>query len=244
MSDIGFNPYVVLISGKSGTGKSSSLEGLTNHEKVLYLNCENGRALPFKSGFKEVTITHPEQVITYLTKAKSNDKYDTIIIDSLTYLMDMYETKIIVPSADTRKTWGEYFQFFKRLMDVTAGCNKQIIFTAHTDNEYNEAIQINEVFIKVKGALKNRGIESYFSVNVSPKKESTIKLEDYQSDLLTITEDEEDLGFKHVIQTRVTKDTVNERIKTPKNMFSRNETFIDGNIQLILDRLKVYYDKS
>lgn len=59
MSDIGFNPYVVLISGKSGTGKSSSLEGLTNHEKVLYLNCENGRALPFKSGFKEVTITHP-----------------------------------------------------------------------------------------------------------------------------------------------------------------------------------------
>ena len=62
--------------------------------------------------------------------------------------------------------------------------------------------------------------------------------------LFTITEYEEDLFFIHVIHTRVTKDTVNERIKTPKNMFSRNETFIDGSIQLILDRLKVYYDKS
>lgn len=244
MSDIGFNPYVVLISGKSGTGKSSSLEGLTNHEKVLYLNCENGRALPFKSGFKEVTITHPEQVITYLIKATDNDKFETIVIDSITYLMDMYESKVVLTSSNVQKSWGGYSQFFKRLMHAVANCNKQIIFTAHTYSQYNESSQEFETAIPVKGALAKNGIESYFSVVVSPKKEKTGKLEDYQSDLLTITEDEEDLGFKHVIQTRVTKDTVNERIKTPKNMFSRNETFVDGNIQLILDRLKVYYDKS
>lgn len=241
MSDIGFNPYVVLIAGKSGTGKSSSLEALRDHDKVLYLNCENGRALPFKSGFKEITITNPEQVITYINKSKESDKFDTIVVDSLTYLMDMYESKVVLQATNTQKAWGDYSQFFKRLMHAVADCNKQIIFTAHSYSQYNETSMEFETSIPVKGALAKNGIESYFSVVISPKKEKTAKLEDYQSNLLTITEDEEDLGFKHVIQTRVTKDTVNERIKTPKNMFSRNETFIDGNIQLVLDRLKEYY---
>lgn len=241
MSDIGFNPYVVLIAGKSGTGKSSSLEGLKDHSKVLYLNCENGRALPFKSGFKEITITNPEQVITYINKSKESDKFDTIVIDSLTYLMEMYETKIVLTSSNTQSAWSGYQQFFKRLMNIVAECNKQIIFTAHTYSQYNETSLDFETSIPVKGALAKNGIESYFSCIISPKKMKLTDLEDYQSNLLTITEDEEDLGFKHVIQTRVTKDTVNERIKTPKNMFSRNETFIDGNVQLVLDRLKEYY---
>lgn len=241
MSDIGFNPYVVLLSGKSGTGKSSSLEGLKDHSKVLYLNCENGRALPFKSGFKEITITNPEQVITYITKSKESDKFTTIVVDSLTYLMDMYESKVVLQATNTQKAWGDYAQFFKRLMHAVADCNKQIIFTAHSYSQYNETSLEFETSIPVKGALAKNGIESYFSVVISPKKEKLGKLEDYQSSLLTITEDEEDLGFKHTIQTRVTKDTVNERIKTPKNMFSKNETFIDGNVQLVLDRLKEYY---
>lgn len=244
MSNIGFNPYVVLISGKSGTGKSSSLEGLKDHSKVLYLNCENGRALPFKSGFKEITITNPEQVITYINKSKESDKFETIVIDSLTYLMEMYESKIVLTSSNTQSAWGGYQQFFKRLMHAVAECNKQIIFIAHNYSQYNETTLDFETSIPIKGALAKNGIESYFSCNISPKKMKLTDLEDYQSNLLTITEDEEDLGFKHVIQTRVTKDTVNERIKTPKNMFSRNETFIDGNVQLVLDRLKEYYVKS
>ena len=69
----------------------------------------------------------------------------------------------------------------------------------------------------------------------------TNKLEEYQSNLLSINEDEEDLGFKHVLQTRLTKDTVNERIKSAQGMFSKQETFIDGNIQLVLNRLKEFY---
>lgn len=241
MSDKGFNPFVVVLSGKSGTGKSSSLEGLKDHSKVLYLNCENGRALPFKSSFKEVTITHPEQVIEYITKAKASDKFSTIVIDSLTYLMDMYESKVVLTSSNTQKAWGDYAQFFKRLMATVADCNKQIIFTAHSYSQYNESSMEFETFIPVKGALAKQGIESYFSVVISPKKETITKLEDYQSKLLTITEDEEELGFKHTLQTRITKDTVNERIKSPKNMFAKNETYIDGNIQLVLDRLNEYY---
>ena len=42
------NDHLILISGKSKTGKSSSLESLKDDTGVIYLNCENGKKLPFK----------------------------------------------------------------------------------------------------------------------------------------------------------------------------------------------------
>ena len=35
------NDHLVLVSGKSATGKSASLKNLENPEGVMYLNCEN-----------------------------------------------------------------------------------------------------------------------------------------------------------------------------------------------------------
>ena len=67
-------------------------------------------------------------------------------------------------------------------------------------------------------------------------------LEKYNSDLLNITPQEEALGFKYVFQTMLTKETVNERIRGPLGMWLPNETFIDNNAQLVLDRLKQYYN--
>ena len=66
-------------------------------------------------------------------------------------------------------------------------------------------------------------------------------LKDYGSDLLTITPEEEALGFKYVFQTKITKETVNERLRGPLGLFDTKETFIDNNIQLVLNRLKEYY---
>jgi len=67
------------------------------------------------------------------------------------------------------------------------------------------------------------------------------KLKDYANPLLTISDDDELVGYKHVFQTRLTKDTVNERIRSPLQMWSREETFIDNNIQSVIDRLHQYY---
>lgn len=38
----GINDQLILLCGKSATGKSASLMGLKNQEKVMYLNCESG----------------------------------------------------------------------------------------------------------------------------------------------------------------------------------------------------------
>ena len=46
------NDHLVMVCGKSTTGKSASLMGLTNPEGVMYLNCESGKRLPFPAKFK------------------------------------------------------------------------------------------------------------------------------------------------------------------------------------------------
>ena len=80
-----------------------------------------------------------------------------------------------------------------------------------------------------------------FSVVVSTKKMKLKDLEKYKNDLLIITEDDEDVGFKYVFQTRLTKDTVNERIRAPEGMWARNETFIDNDVSLVLNRIHEHY---
>lgn len=67
-------------------------------------------------------------------------------------------------------------------------------------------------------------------------------ISDYQSALLTITPEEEALGFKYLFQTSLTKETVNERLRGPMALWKQQETFIDNNAQLVLNRLHEYYN--
>ena len=236
------NNNLVLISGKSASGKSASLMNIKNPEGVMYLNCENNKALPFKSKFKEYTITDPLQVYEALTHAETDPTIHTIVIDSLTYLMDMYETVHVVNSSNTMKAWGDYAQFFKELMSqYVAKSTKNIMFTGHTMDIVNESEMVSETYVKVKGSLMNTGIESFFSTVISSKKVTIKKLEPFKSDLLNITPEEEALGFKYVYQVRLTKETVNERIRCPLGMWKTSETYIDNDLNLVINRLHEYY---
>lgn len=236
------NDHLVLLAGKSATGKSAGLAGLENPAGVIYLNCENGKKLPFKSEFKEFTITDPTQVYQAFLEAEKLPDVHTIVIDSLTYLMDMYESTKVINSPNTMKAWGEYAQFLKVLMSqYVANSTKNVIFTAHTSDVLNEAEMINETLVKVKGSIMNQGVESFFSTVISCKKMPLTKMEMAKSDLYNVTEDEEMLGFKYVYQTRLTKETVNERMRSPVGMWKKEETFIDNNMQLVLNRLHEYY---
>lgn len=237
------NDNLVLLCGKSATGKSASLMGLKNPEGVMYLNCEAGKKLPFRAKFKQYTITDPHQIFEAFDAAENMEGVHTIIIDTVTYLLEMYESLYVVNSANTMKAWGDFSQYFKTLMqDKVAKSTKNVIFLAHTADKLNEAEMAVETSVPVKGSLKNNGIESYFSLVLSTKKVPLKALKDYGSDLLTITPEEEALGFKYVYQTKLTKDTVGERIRGPLGLFDTKETFMDNNMQLVLDRLHSYYE--
>lgn len=238
-----FNDHLILLCGKSATGKSASLMGLEKPEGVLYLNCEAGKKLPFKAKFIQKTVTDPLQVFEAFQWADTQDNVHTIVVDSLTYLLDMYESVYVLNSANTMKAWGDFAQYYKTLMQQhVASSSKNVIFIAHTSDSLNENEMIMETKVPVKGSLKNNGIESYFTVVLASKKVKLKDLKDYGSSMLTITPEEEALGYKYVFQCKLTKDTVNERLRGPLGLFDTKETFIDNNMQLVLNRLHEYYD--
>lgn len=237
------NDHLVLLCGKSATGKSASLMNLKNPEGVMYLNCEAGKRLPFKAKFQQFVITDPLQIFEAFDVAETKPDVHTIVVDSLTYLMDMYESLYVINSTNTMQAWGQFAQYFKTLMQsYVAKSTKNVIFIAHTRDSVNESEMVMETAVPIKGSIKNNGVESYFTVVISSKKVPLKTLKDYNSSLLNVTPEEEALGFKYVFQTKLTKETVNERLRGPLGLFETSETFTDNNMQLILDRLRHYYE--
>src|SRR6218665_192502 len=111
------NTQLALISGYSSTGKSACLRGIRNQERWMYLNTESGKRLPFKNAFKTYVITDPWQVYEGFNHAIENpDKFDGIIIDTCTFLMDMYESVYVINAPNTQKAWSDYSQFWRNLM--------------------------------------------------------------------------------------------------------------------------------
>jgi hypothetical protein len=237
------NDYMVAVVGKSSTGKSASLMSIKNPEGVMYLNCEAGKKLPFKSKFWQITITDPMQVLEAFQAAEQDPNIHTIVVDSLSFLLEMYVSLYVVTNtANGMKAWGDFAQFIKSLFQQhVAASTKNIIFTSHTADKYNESELVTEVAMPVQGSTKNVGLEAYFSVVIATKKMTLKELAKYANPLLTITARDEILGYKHVFQTQPTKETKAERLRGPIGMWSIEETYIDNDIQLVIDRLHQYY---
>lgn len=237
------NDQLVLISGFSGEGKSASLRNIKNQERWMYLNTEAGKRLPFRNSFQSYRITDPYQVHEAFDYAAANmDKFDGIILDSLTFLMDMFETNYVLYAVDTQKAWGDFQQFFKILMQKVTHFNKPVIITAHLKDELDQKAMEMKTFVPIKGALKNNGIEAYFSTVLCAKKVDVTVLAEYKNPLLTITEEEQLLGYKHVFQTKPTKTSVGLRIRSPMGMFDKEHTYIDNDAQTVIDYLTSYYN--
>jgi len=238
----GVNNNLVLIVGKSGSGKSASLRNIKDPKGVIYLNCESGKELPFVGSFKQQKITDPRQVPAIIEQAEEHSNIHTIVIDTITFLMDMFESTLVLKSKNKMEGWSNYAQFWKGMMQQSvAKSTKNIIMTAHTMDVLNEGEGVMETLVKVKGSIMNQGIEAYFCNVIACKKLATQALSNYGSDLLVVTPEEEALGFKYVYQTKLTKETVHERLRGPIGLWTTAETYIDNDAQLVLDRLHEYY---
>lgn len=234
--------HIILCCGESGTGKSVSLRNLPQ-EKVYYMGTEGDKELPFPNNIKKKTITDPAQIPILIQKLEGSP-YEIGVIDTLTFAMDMFESLYIYKTRNTQNAWADFNQYFKSLIqDVCAKSTKTIIFLAHTlrtyDSNGNYFAQV-----PIKSALKNASVEAYFNNIVSTKKMLITDLEKYQNPLLNITEEEQELGIKHVFQTRITKETVNERIRFPMGLFPKEYTFIDNDMNVLLNYLDNYYEPT
>jgi len=111
------DPKSVLIVGESGAGKSACLRNMRGQEGVLYINCEGGKPLPFKNKFKRVTIDDPYEIFDLYQQIQDNPgRFHTIVVDTVSFMMDRFESVHVVGSANGMAAWGAYGQFFKTLM--------------------------------------------------------------------------------------------------------------------------------
>lgn len=236
------NNHLMIVCGPPATGKSMTFRNLRNPEGVFYINCESGKKLPFRYKFTEHVLEDPYDVPAIFDQLAEEGGYHTVIIDGFNFMMNLFESRYITNSADSRKGWSLYADFIRNLFfEKIAQANLNVIITAHLEEEYNEETLSRRLRIPVKGSMKAVGIESMVSLILCSKRVKTKDLEKYQSNLLNIDEDEQEDGFKYVLQTRLTKDNVNEPIRHPLKFWNRQETFIDNDVQLVLDRLDEYY---
>ena len=236
------NDQLVLICGYSANGKSASLRNIRNQDKWYYCACEAGKKLPFKNKFNFLKVSDPYQVYEAFDHGKDDPNCEGIIIDSLSFLMDMFEVMYVKGASNGMRAWGEYGDFFRILMqEKVTTFNKPVIFIAHVKDVLDEKSMEIKTFVPIKGSLAGQGVESFFSTIVAAKKMSIKELDGYKSDLLHITEEEQELGFKYIFQTRISNKTIGERIRSPMGLFSKNETFIDNDAQLLLDHLNEFY---
>jgi len=155
------NDNLMLVCGEAIGGKTASLAFIDDHEGVMYLNCESGKKTPFPNKFSQYVIVDPYQVYEAFDAAESMTHIHTIVVDSLTFLMDMFVSIHIMGAADTMKQWAAYAEYGRNLMQqYVARSTKNVIFTAHVESILNEATMTMEKKVPVKGQLSKNGLEA------------------------------------------------------------------------------------
>lgn len=235
------NKNIVLIMGKPNSGKSTSLMKLKNQEKMVYLNTDL-KALPFKSRFlKEVEVSDALSVLSYVNEIEQTEQVEGAVLDTLTFLMSTYERQYVSNATNTQKAWGDYANFYKEFIHAIKAGTKDYAIMAHEDSFLNEQTMQMESKVPIKGSVGKIGVEADFTTILSTKQMPIKKLEGFENDLLHITDEEVEDGYKCVFVTRVTKETIGEKMRSAIGLWDRKELYIDNDLNQVFDRLKEYY---
>ena len=235
------NNHIVLVMGKPNTGKSTSLRNLKNQESMIYLNTDL-KALPFKSKFlKTIDVADAMDVIGYIQQIEEVPTVTGAVLDTITFLMSMYERQYVLNATNTQKAWGDYGIFYRDFIHAIKSGTKDYAILAHEDTTLNEQTMQMESKVPVKGSVGKTGVEADFTTILSTKEISVKKLEAYQNDLLHITDEEREDGVKRVFCTRISKEFIGDKTRSAMGLWKRNELFIDNDLDQVFTRLREYY---
>lgn len=235
------NKNIVLIMGKPNTGKSTSLMNLHNQDKMVYLNTDL-KELPFKNRFlKNVEVSDALDVLAYINEIEQSPQVEGAVLDTITFLMSMYERQYVNGATNTQKAWGDYGIFYKEFIHAIKAGTKDYAVLAHEDTFLNEQSMQMESRVPVKGSVGKIGVEADFTTILSTKQMPIKKLEGHENELLHITDAEREDGFKYVFCTRVTKESIGEKMRSAIGLWNRKELYIDNDLNQVFNRLKQYY---
>jgi hypothetical protein len=235
------NKNIVLIMGKPNTGKSASLMRLTNQQRMVYLNTDL-KELPFPSNFlANVEVTDAARILGYIEEIEKNTAVDGGVLDTITFLMSMYEHQYVANAVNGQAAWGQYANFYKSFIHAIKAGTKDYAVLAHEESFLNEQSMQMESKVPVKGSVGRTGVEADFTTILATKQMPTAKLEGHENDLLHITDEEKEDGLKYVFCTRVTKESVGEKMRSAIGLWDRKELYIDNDLEQVFNRLKQYY---
>ena len=236
--------FTILVSGASATGKTTCFRNLRDQENIIYLNTEVGKELTFPHSFDYYQVTAVDDVATLIASAEQFPEVHTIIVDSLTMLFDLWIQQRLrtVDMKNRQQMWGEFAPWVKNLFSgPIKNSTKNIILCSHTTHTVNDQ-KILEVSSIVPGQeMKKVTLESLFDIVISTKKVPLVDLKKFANPMLTISELEQFLGYKYVFQTRSTDEDVKEKMRGPHNIWDFKESFLDNDLQLVLDKLEAHF---
>lgn len=238
------NKNIVLIVGPPSTGKSAALLNLRNQEKLVYLNTDL-KELPFADRFMaNVEIADAADIGAYVHQIENEPSCEGGILDTLTFLMSMYERQYVSNATNTQKAWGDYGTFYRDFIHAIKSGTKNYAILAHEEISLNEQTHQLESKVPVKGSVGRTGVEADFTTVLATRQVPIKQLEGFENDLLDITEEEIEDGVKHVFVTRSVKEYAGGKMRAAMGLWSRKELYIDNDLQQVFDRLNQYYNKG
>jgi hypothetical protein len=202
------NQKIFLVIGNSGSGKTSSLRNMPL-EKTVLINTELKSMLPFKGHHrlkKHWLLNDVHKLMMGLKMLEEDPEVEYIVLDSLSYLMNMYELQVVKTSSNTMRTWGDYGDFYRNLiMFIKSSCKNWVIM-CHPKEIFDEKAGEIRVSAAIKGSLSGL-IEADFNVVV----------------YTDITVDEEGMP-QYRFLVKKTKESLSKSVKSPFDMFDESHT--------------------
>lgn len=214
----------VLVLGKTGSGKSTSIENLDPKETFI-INVV-GKDLPFRGGRKRYTTdkqnyfsTHnPNNIVQLLKQISDEAKHvKTVIIDDFQYVMSYEFMTTTTTGFDKFNEIAEHafaiINTAKNLRD-----DLTVIFLSHTEENVDSLGQ-KSYKIKTIGKLLDDKItiEGLFTI---------VLMAEQRMDADKVV-----YGFK-------TKGTVKDTVKSPKDMFEKE--YIPNDLKVVIDTIEAY----
>ena len=206
---------MILIVGKTSTGKTSSLRNLPL-EKTVYIDTDRKGIKSFRDmdKFKEwVKLDYVDHLIPGLEALEVDDECEYVVLDTLSLAFDMFYTQKISGAVDSRAQWSAYKDWFNKLIQFIKTSKKHYIILSHEKTTYNEEMMETSTMAYAQGSVYSR-IEENFAVVAYTQK--------FKKD------DEIKYGF----QVNPTKEHMNTSAKSPMGMFT--EPLVEDNDVMIL----------
>ena len=153
------NKKSILVLGTSGSGKTNSLRNL-DLETTLLLNTDGkSDTVVDPDGKLKVRVPETAMEVIDLLETIEESKYETIVVDTLSFWIQQLEQELTYDVDDSRGGWNDFAMAIKKLLTFANNKSKKNwIFLSHVSES-----TLGSYDVPVKGSIKNIGISAWFS---------------------------------------------------------------------------------